>query len=105
MRYLILALTILAAACGDDGNPQEPVDAAIDTAVDPCLKCALGQICVGLYDGTCTGYVSCVTRTVECAPNTCSTDCQTAYCTSPYQCMNRSTCPGESPHAFKCYGP
>lgn len=106
MRMLILALTIFAAACGDDGgSPQEPVDAAIDSPVDPCLTCALGQICVAQYDGTCKGAPHCVTRTIECAPNTCSADCQTAYCPSPYQCMNRSTCPGESPHAFNCYGP
>jgi len=112
MRYLI-ALSICAAlgaagslaACSGDDAVTPPIDAAIDTPVDPCLTCANGQICVQKFDGTCgTAGPSCVTKTVDCPLNACSADCEAAYCMSPYQCRTRS-CPGGSPHAFLCQGP
>ncbi len=108
MRSLI-AFAFALAACSDDsgGDNTPPIDAAVDTRVDPCLTCALGQICVARYDGTCGEQVACVTKTVDCpiAPGSCSQECQDAYCPSPYQCMNRPPCGGESAKAFTCYGP
>lgn len=107
MRYLIL-LTSFLIACGDDSSAGGAKDAAIDSAIDPCLLCAAGQICVQSFDGTCRNFsTQCVTKTVDCAPasNACTQACQDAYCASPTQCMIRGTCGGESTHAFTCYGP
>jgi hypothetical protein len=109
MRWLI-ALALFAA-CSDDSDGSNPppidaaIDAAIDSMVDPCLTCAVGQICVARYNGTCGLQTECVTKTVDCPLNACSMECQTAYCPSPYQCMNRPPCGGESAKAFTCYGP
>jgi hypothetical protein len=114
MRWLIsllvllplLALAVLSA-CGESSDPNtSPIDGAIDTpAGDPCLRCAVGQICVARYNGTCGVTTDCVAQTVACPLNACSQECQTAYCPSPYQCMTRSPCGGESDKAFTCYGP
>lgn len=104
----LFALAFVLAGCSDDsGGNNPPIDAAVDTAVDPCLTCALGQICVARYDGTCGAQVQCVTKTVDCPITraSCSAECQTAYCPSPYQCMTRTGCGGESDKAFTCYGP
>jgi len=105
MRWLICVA--LLTACSDDSKSAAPIDAAIDSSVDPCLTCALGQICVASYDGTCGPSVKCVAKTVDCplARGACSAECQTAYCSPPYQCMNRPPCGGESAKAFTCYGP
>ena len=104
MRWLILSV-ILAACSSDPSTPPANVDAAIDAKPDVCLTCALGQICVARYDGACMGGPACVPKTVDCPLNACSADCQAAYCPSPYQCMNRAACGGESAKAFTCYGP
>jgi hypothetical protein len=103
MRWLI-SLALLTA-CSSNSGSTPTVDAGVDATIDVCLTCASGQICVASYDGTCHGSAGCVTKTVDCPLNACTTDCQSAYCGSPYQCMNRAPCGGESPHAFTCYGP
>ena len=103
MRWLIWCAFLVACSSSPGSTP--PVDAAIDGKPDVCLTCALGQICVALYDGVCTGGASCVAKTVDCPLNACSPDCQAAYCPSPYQCMTRTPCDGVSPNAFFCRGP
>jgi hypothetical protein len=74
---------------------------------DPCERCTADQICVQRYGGVCTAgsSIECLAKTVECPQNACTPACEAAYCTSPYQCMNRSPCGDESPLAFTCYGP
>lgn len=100
MRW-VLALAFLA---GCSGNARS-IDAGIDVSTDVCLSCRADQICVARYTGTCGASVSCTTKTMECAPNTCSSACEAEYCPRPYQCQNRPPCGGESPLAFTCYGP
>jgi hypothetical protein len=102
MRWLLA--TALLTSCSSSSS-STPADAASDSSVDVCLTCALGQICVASYDGTCKGGAGCVTKTVDCPLNACSAECQAAYCSAPYQCMTRSPCGGESVHAFTCDGP
>lgn len=104
MRFS-LAVALLFAACGSDAARTPPDDAPSDTAIDPCLTCAAGQICVARYDGTCNGGPACVAKTIDCPLNACSDACQAAYCPSPYQCKTRTACGGESAKAFTCYGP
>jgi hypothetical protein len=103
MRWLIVL--VFLAACSSSSGSTPTVDAAIDAEVDVCLTCAAGQICVGLYDGVCTGGSRCVAKTVDCPLNACTVECQDAYCGSSYQCTYRAPCPGVSPHAFFCRGP
>jgi hypothetical protein len=107
MRRLAAALTTVVAvatlaACSD--TAPRSIDAAIDTA--SACGCTADQICVASYDGTCRKLgPTCVTRTVDCPNNTCSTACETAYCGAPLQCQNRAPCGGEPAGAFTCYGP
>lgn len=72
---------------------------------DPCEPCTSDQICVQSFDGACSAITSCVDRVVECPDNTCSPDCQSAYCAGVSQCENQIPCGTESPRAFTCYGP
>lgn len=103
--FLVTCLVACLVACSSSPSSTPPVDAAIDGKPDVCLTCALGQICVALYDGTCMGGPSCIAKTVDCPLNACSAECEAAYCPSPYQCRGRAPCGGESPKAFNCYGP
>lgn len=73
--------------------------------IDPCIACTTDEICVQSFDGGCTGFASCVPRAPECPDDTCTPDCEAAYCNSPTQCQNSVPCGTESPLAFHCYGP
>ena len=73
---------------------------------DPCLFCAIDEICVQAFDGLCSSSSTCVPRTLECPDNACTPDCELAYCgDGASQCENQIPCGTESPLAFKCYGP
>lgn len=110
-----LAVIALAAALlggcsrtssqANDAAIDAVIDAVIDGTANPCQACSAGQLCVASYDGTCRGYVACVTRTTDCPNNACSAACESAYCTRPYQCQDRASCGGEPAGAFTCYGP
>ena len=106
MRSFLVAVVVLAG-CGDDAPTQGDATVAGDAPSmrDPCLLCARDQVCVQRYDGTCECQTECVTTTLRCSPNTCSTGCEQALCARPYQCANRPPCGTESPAAFTCYGP
>jgi hypothetical protein len=102
----VIALVFISfapfAGCSDE--PRATSDGEFDTTTT-CDACRADQICVAKYDGTCKSDVSCVARTVDCPSNACSSACETAYCSAPYQCQNRAPCGGEPEAAFTCYGP
>lgn len=104
MRWILASLLVVGACSGDDGG-----QAGDDTgSADPCDVCGPNEVCVQSYDGVCTGGVAeCHPKTVDCPiTGSCSQECQDAYCPgSPYQCLDRVGCGGESPRAFTCYGP
>lgn len=105
-----LVLAVVLAACGTKSKPKldaaKPVDAPVDTAADPCAACTADQLCVQRFNGTCGLGTSCEPREGrDCPTNTCSAECEQAYCPSPYQCQTRPPCGTESPTAFHCYGP
>lgn len=98
----------LLVACGDDKTPSldATIDGVVDGVVDPCAACTADQVCVQRFDGTCGLGTQCLPREGRtCAPNTCSMECEQAYCPSPYQCQTRPPCGTESPTSFRCYGP
>jgi hypothetical protein len=106
MRWL-LALGVVAGCwpgCSSE-PPASMIDAASDSAADPCAACAAGERCIARYDGTCRLSIACVAPVAACADNTCSAACETAYCAPSYQCHTRSPCGGEPATAFTCYGP
>jgi hypothetical protein len=107
VRWSLAWLLAGLAACSSDERPQRdaPTAPLIDAPPDHCAACRSDQLCVERYTGTCQLSVACVTPTVDCPNNTCSSACEAAYCGSPYQCQNRAPCGGESPVAFTCYGP
>jgi len=106
MRWL-LAFAVVAscgAGCSDD-RPAAMIDAALDSAADPCAACAAGERCIARYDGTCRLAIACVEPAASCADNTCSAACEAAYCPLPYQCQTRPPCGSEPAAACTCYGP
>jgi hypothetical protein len=104
MRWFISVMVLTACSSGDAQAPA--VDARLgDATLDPCQACRSDQICIARFDGNCTRHMVCAAETVACPQNACSTDCETAYCTSSYQCQTRSACGTEPPEAFTCYGP
>lgn len=110
MRFVLASLLLIAACSGDDGasSADDSGDDGSGSAEDPCNVCGTGTVCVQEFDGVCGAHgVKCVAKTIECPlTGSCSDECFAAYCSgNPYQCTNRSTCGGESPNAFTCYGP
>jgi len=105
MHRLAAALIAIVALAACSDTARSSIDAAIDSA--SACGCTADQICVASYDGTCRKLgPTCVTRTVDCPNNACSTACETAYCGgAPFQCQNRPPCGGEPAGAFTCYGP
>ena len=103
-----LALICLLAACGTKA-PQVAPDAP-----DPCDACTADQLCVQRFDGVCTLGTFCEPRATTChdpqiGRQSCTAECEAAYCPNPYQCTARYGCdpakPQPSPRAFTCYGP
>jgi hypothetical protein len=114
MRWVLVAAVVLSLiGCGgsDERLPQhvDPPDAEVSTAdaMNPCLACAPGEVCVQRFDGDCAVLVTCETLgALTCAPDTCTEECQAALCGGePYQCMTRPPCGTEVAGAFTCYGP
>lgn len=108
MRRLLLLLALLLPAC--DNTTAAPDAAALDAATPDgaagCPPCSNGAICVERYDGTCgTAGPVCVTTSLVCPSDSCSTECEQALCGDPYQCQDRVACGGEAAGAFTCYGP
>jgi len=104
---------------GSDGGATEAraaTDLASDNAADPCAACTASQVCVQAFDGTCgTNGTTCKTVSDACrlklsasGAKSCASlsECQSEFCTSPYQCLNSPPCGTEAPQAaIYCYGP
>jgi hypothetical protein len=101
-------------ACKQDGG-TDTVPPKTD-AGDPCAACTAGQVCVQSFDGTCkTNGPTCKTVSDTCGSKlsasgakscTSLSECQSEFCTSPYQCRISSPCGTEAPQAaIYCYGP
>lgn len=91
--FVVLALSV--QSCGSDD--------------DACSECSDSQLCVQNWDGQCnllsTSCRSKMAGTVDCSEAGCDQTCEAAICRAPLQCVNGSSCPGESARAFSCYGP
>ena len=97
------------------GSPPSTVPPKTD-AGDPCAACTAGQVCVQSFDGTChTTGPGCITVTDTCrtklsasGAKSCTSlpECQSDFCSSPYQCRISPPCGTEAPQAaIYCYGP
>ena len=97
----------------EGGAPDGSADQGIDMESNPCLGCQANEVCVQLFDGTCTtGPPSCVTVSATCLANkgtpgtACDPQCEPEYCGSPYQCQNQVPCGNEKGLVdIYCYGP
>jgi len=101
-------------ACKQDGG-VDAVPPKTDGG-DPCAACTAGQVCVQSFDGTChTTGPGCITVTDTCrtklsasGAKSCTSlpECQSDFCSSPYQCRISPPCGTEAPQAaIYCYGP
>lgn len=95
--YCHWVVAFAIAACG-----------ASNDAVERCDSCAIGQICVQSFDGTCSYKMSCAAATAECSSDRCTASCERALCNSggdPLNVCSAAPCGSEIADALHCYGP
>ena len=110
---------IVVDFAGDGGvttvDGAAPKDGSSD-APSPCAKCSATEVCEQWFDGTChTSGVFCRAASESCRSKlsasgvkSCKSisECNSEFCSSPYQCMISPPCGTEAPEAaLYCYGP
>jgi hypothetical protein len=100
----------------DSGSTDARPANDLADAGNPCAACAADQVCVQSFDGIChtsgvacrTVSAACRTKLIASGSKSCAalSECQSEFCSSPYQCVINSPCGTEvAQAALYCYGP